>query len=68
MPLDANIIHQQMKNLVEQREKSLNSFQQCVGAISVLQEQLKFISETEEKSKEPEALDCLSNTKGESNG
>jgi hypothetical protein len=43
MPLNTAIIDQQLNMLHAQRDQASQTFQQCLGAISVLQEQLKII-------------------------
>ncbi len=52
MTLDAKIIEQQIKNLSTERDRCAQIFQQCVGAIAALQEQLNFIAEEEKKGKD----------------
>lgn len=65
MKLSIEVIHDQMRVLIEQRDKSLYSFHQCAGAISALQEQLDYIAKAEEAEKASYAIVA---TEGEANG
>lgn len=47
MGLEAIVIRQQMDSLVMQRDEAAHKYQQCVGAISILQEQMRFLVEQE---------------------
>ena len=56
MSLEVRVIHGQIQSLVAQRDEYYNKHQQCVGALSILEEQLRFIVEAEAaKKKEEEA-------------
>jgi hypothetical protein len=53
MALELEIIKQQLQSCIAQRDKAAQTFQQCVGAIAVLEEQLKVMMAREmEKEKE----------------
>jgi len=72
MLLDLQVIRQQLQSCMAQRDQAAQTFQQCVGAIAVLEEQLKVLA-TQEMAKAQDALaekkkeeDC--GCKGESNG
>jgi len=52
MALEMQIIRQQLQSCISQRDQSAQTFQQCVGAIAVLEEQLKVILMEEMKKKE----------------
>ncbi len=62
MGLDLETIHSQIQNLEIQKNNALTTFQQCTGAIAVLQEQLSLI-----KKKEEIALKALEG-QGDNNG
>jgi len=70
MGLDAQIIEKQLQSLIHQRDQSAQTHQQCVGAISILQEQLKFISDAEcaEIQESKEDAICDEPTNGEIDG
>jgi len=55
MRLDVETIQVQLQNLENQKNNSLSVYQQCLGAISVLNEQLSMIKTKEDlKQIEPE--------------
>ncbi len=60
MGLDISFIRQQVQSLIAQRDQAAHTFQQCVGAISILEEQVRFIVEMEMAANEAskEAVDC----------
>lgn len=70
MNLDLQVIRQQLQSCTAQRDQAAQTFQQCVGAIAVLEEQLKVILAEEMKKKEnPEVKDDKDcGCKGEANG
>ena len=45
MVLETHVIEEQIKFLIVQRDNHAALFQQCVGAINVLNEQLKMVEE-----------------------
>lgn len=49
MSLEVTIIKRQLQSCVAQRDQSAQTFQQCVGAIAVLEEQLKVVLMEEAK-------------------
>lgn len=52
MALTINFIQEQLKNVTLQRDNALATFQQCVGAITLLTEQLATLElETESNKK-----------------
>ncbi len=55
MALEIQVIRQQLQSCVAQRDQSAQTFQQCVGAIAVLEEQLKVIVIEEMKNNEAAA-------------
>ena len=54
MSLDVETIQVQLQNLENQKNNSLSMYQQCLGAISVLNEQLTMIKSKEEALKQVE--------------
>lgn len=71
MLLDLQVIRQQLQSCIAQRDQAAQTFQQCVGAIAVLEEQLKVLA-AQEMAKAKEAIaekkdeDC--GCKGETDG
>lgn len=55
MALDMQVVRQQLQSCIAQRDQSAQTFQQCVGAIAVLEEQLKVIVMEEMKNQEEAA-------------
>ncbi len=55
MSLDMRIIREQLQSCISQRDQSAQTFQQCVGAIAVLEEQLKVCVMEEIKRAEEQA-------------
>ncbi len=55
MALEMQTIRQQLQSCVAQRDQAAQTFQQCVGAIVVLEEQLKVLVMEEMKQKEEAA-------------
>ena len=49
MALEIQVIRQQLQSCIAQRDASAQTFQQCVGAIAVLEEQLKVIEEMKQQ-------------------
>jgi len=45
MVLDMQVIRHQLQSCIMQRDEAAHKFQQCVGAISILEEQLKVIAQ-----------------------
>lgn len=43
MSLDLQVVRQQLQSCIAQRDQAAQTFQQCVGAIAVLEEQLKLM-------------------------
>lgn len=43
MILDEQTVKEQLQNIIGQRDKAAQTFEQCVGAIALLSEQLKMI-------------------------
>lgn len=52
MTLTIPIVKEQLKNIFAQRDNASTTFQQCIGAIAVLSEQLKMMECEEESNKE----------------
>ncbi len=51
MALQMELVKQQLQNVMAQRDQAAQTFQQCVGAVALLSEQLKMIAVQEELAK-----------------
>jgi len=50
MALEIQTLKQQLQNLIAQRDQVSQNYQQYIGAISILQEQIKMVEAQEEET------------------
>ncbi len=52
MSLTIQSIEEQLKNVCAQRDQASTTFQQCIGAVAILSEQLRILNVEEQSNKE----------------
>ena len=52
MALEMQVVREQLQNVIAQRDNAAKTFEQCVGAIALLSEQLKMLCLQEEMQKQ----------------
>ncbi len=65
MALEIHALQAQLQNLIAQKDQFAQSYQQCVGAICIVKEQIKLVTAQEEENKETSDGQIIEQEQGE---